>query len=263
MTVFKRVLHLVLLLLGGLGVVLSVALIVGVWIADARLRRAASDTRDQLDDMLTAVDRRVGQVEQRVDESALTTNEVKQTLEVAAKREVGEQLRARLEIDEKAGRLATLLHRADDWLDTSTTSVKLVERTLRLVNTSGAAIDTTSLQRLLEELASLDAKLNEATSLVEGIRDHTRDDEQGGPITQRLQQAARLALRVVAALGVVQERLQSLRVKLQSAQADLKTAESKLLGRIRTGAVALTLLLVWVLLGQLALGRYGWLGLRQ
>ena len=81
-------------------------------------------------------------------------------------------------------------------------------------------------------------------------------------VRQRLEQAAQLALRVIATLGVVQARLREFGASIDKAQQELQTAEARTLRWIHTVAIVVTFLSLWMLAGQLALGRYAWTGLR-
>jgi hypothetical protein len=258
----KRLVCLAVLLLGGLGVVACAALTVGVWIADVRVSHTTRFVFAKLDGSLHVAQERVGRAEQRVDEAALTVDDVKRALEGFARQQAVEQLRVRLEVDEKAARLAALLEQADGWIETSQASAELVRRAIDLANDAGAAVDGGSVDRLLAELELLRTRLKIATDLVDKLRGQTSADGEGGRLRERLEQAAQLALRVVAALGVVQTRLRQFGAKIQETQRELRGVESRTLRWIHTVAIVATLLLLWMLAGQLALCRYAWSGLR-
>lgn len=251
------------LILGGLGAAACAGLVVGVWFADARLSRATHDVYEQLEGMLRRAGDRVGRAEQRIDEAALTVEDVHQALGEFAKQQAVDRLRVRLDVDSKAQRLAGLLDQADGWMETTEASVELVRRAIEVANKAGASVDAGAVDQLLEDVQSLRSRLQGARELVDRLRDETGQDGEAGVVRQRLEQAAKLALRVIAALDIVQSRLRQFAARIEQTQRELQDVESRILARIRTAAILLTLLLLWMLVGQLALCRYGWSGVRR
>jgi uncharacterized coiled-coil DUF342 family protein len=260
--VCKRVLGLFVFLLGLVGLIASIAAMVGVWSVNARLIEVTEHVFGAIDRSLVVVRQRVAQADERVGASKITTEGMERTLRDWAQRETRERVGSRFGVEEKAERLATGLKQADQWLEFSQSSVGLVQQALELGNSAGAPVETEPADRLLEELGSLRGELAQAIESVEKIRDRTSEAGDEKSLRQRVEQAAELALRVIATLGSLESRLGDLDSRLSQARTRMQELTTATVRWIRIAAAAVTLLIVWIGAGQVSLCLHGWKGMR-
>ena len=112
----KRVVALLAMFLGFLGVIGCFLGAYAVWLAGSRLDRANDRVFAIVDRSLAAARDRVLSVQQRVQESKLTTDEIGKHLRDWTAKQGAERVVARLEIEGKANKLAQKLQQADVWL---------------------------------------------------------------------------------------------------------------------------------------------------
>jgi hypothetical protein len=258
MSHLKRWLCLGLSFLGLLGAAGCAALTGGVWVVDARLSRITKAGFERLKGSSTFVRDAIRTAEQRVEKSKVATEEVKTALQDWANRGIGERLGVRLEVNAKTQGLTSVLQQVNARVDTSAASVELIRQAIDLANGAGAAIETDWIDGSLETIASLRSQLEDVIERVDDIRNHIGNGGEDGVTRERLEHAGRLAIRILASLGVIQSHLQQFDAQLNTNQRELRIAESKLLRLIHTVAIVSTILCVWMFAGQLALCRYGW-----
>ncbi len=258
----RRLISLTLVLLGSLGVVTCAALIGGVWFVDARLSQGTRGAFATLDASLTRVRERVGSVRERIDNSRVTAREIQEKLAEWTQREAGEQLAERLEVAEKSKRLAEVMQRADGWLEAVARSLEFAGSALEFVNAAGVSVEAFPVAELLFEISSVRSQLHDVSDMVTDLRNRTATDDGEALPKERLDQAVKLAVRVVASSDRIETRLQRFDGKLAKAQDELKNVETRCLRWIHAGAIGMTLLCLWMLAAQLALAHHGWSGLR-
>ena len=105
----KRVIRLLVFLLGFIGVVASVVAIVGTWMTKNRLEATTESVFDRIDDTLVLVHGRVEKAQDRVEASKISGEWIENALKDWTKRETRERLVLRLEVAEKTERLASTL----------------------------------------------------------------------------------------------------------------------------------------------------------
>ena len=263
MTIFKRLLNLLALFLGFIGLVGCFALVVGVWIISARLGQVTENLFGELDGSLVVVGERVAQTQDRVEASKITTEGIEKTLKDWTKKEAGERLALRLNAAEKTEQLASTLQQADHWLEVSESSVELVQQALSMGSLAGAPMDTTSVDGLIEEIASIRSQLAEATELVARIHERTAEASEEKSLEERIEQVVQLAFRVVATLGSIDSRLEKFENRLSETQKNLQGLKTKTCRWILVVTIGITLLMVWMAAGQVALCLLAWNGLRR
>jgi len=266
MNVCKRILAILALFFGAVGLVASLAVIVAFWIVHARIDHATEEVFDAVDESVIAVRERVGQARDRVIESRITLEKVEKSLKQWTQREaterLTERLAERLEIAEKAERLASALQQADRWLEVSESSVALVQRVASIGDSNGAPIDTSTLDEVTAEIAVLRGKLAEATEFLATIQNRLSGNEEAS-LREQIEQAAELALRIVATLGTLDERLDAFGDRLAEVQVELRELETRTLRWVLLGTLVLTLLAAWMAAGQAALCAVGWRAWRR
>ena len=261
MILWKRLLSLLALLLGLLGIAGCVVAIVVAWNVNTRLSQATENVFGKIDGTLVVVQERVAQTHDRVEAAKITSEGIEKSLKDWTKREAGERLASRLNAAEKAERLASSLQQVDHWLEVSESSVELVQQVLSMGRSTGAPMDTKSVDGLIEEIASLRSRLAEATELVARIHGRTAEASEEKSLEEQVKQVVQLALRVVATLGSIGSRLEEFEGRLSETQRSVQGLKTGTLRWILGVGIGITLLLLWMAAGQVALCRLAWNGL--
>ena len=271
MAIMKRLLRLLALCFGLIGSLACIALIIAAWYVNARLCRATDRLFEKLDGTVGVVQTRVVRVRERLQASKITTSELADSLKTWTKKEAIDRVAVRLDAGKKTERLASILQQTDDWLEFSESACGLVQQAMSIAAPADAPTDAladdTGLAGLIEEIANLRTKLADATETVGRIR-AVLAKENGGeegekPLGPRIEKGVELALRVAATVGTIDTRLGRLTDRLSLTQQNLREANAKTLRRIRLATIVVTLFLVWLGAGQVALMLYGYRALRR
>lgn len=263
MKVTRRAVSLAELLLGGLGVVISIAGTVGVWLLASRLSHVADDVFARIDSTLVAVQRTVGNTAERVHAARITADDVERGLKDWAKEATRDRLASKLDIEGKTERLETGLEQADRWLAISESSLQLVGEALDLVNSGGDRAGTGPVDRLLGEIALLRSRMSEAIESVKTVRERIAGAGGEKSLGERMGQATRLAVRVIATLGPIESRLTDIKARLSEIRRTARNANATVRRWTWTAAIVITLLVLWMAAGQFSLCRAGWKGLQR
>src|SRR4029077_3494373 len=121
---FKRLTPLVAFWLGLLGVAACAAAVAVVWFAASRLSQTNDKVFASIDKSLAAVRDRVLSTAQRVQESKITTDDLATSVKNWTREEASKRTISRLDLEEKADRLALGLEQADLWLEMSEASIQ-------------------------------------------------------------------------------------------------------------------------------------------
>ncbi len=257
-----RIFGMLAFVLGFTGFVGCLAAIVFACIASGRLSHVADPAFGIVDRSLVAVEKRVGQTQNRVEAAKITTEGIEKSLKSWSKKATGERLASRLDVAKKTERLTATLQQADRWLDVSQASIELMQQVMAMVNATGAPSDVTVGDGLTEEITSLRRQIAQATQFAESIYQRTTEANEEEPREERIEQAVRLALRVVATLGSINVRLKVLEGRLSQTRVNSQRRQITIRRWILGATFGIVLLFVWMAVGQAALCTYGWKGLR-
>jgi hypothetical protein len=136
----KRVVRLLSLTFGFLGVAACMAGVYAAWSLGSRLERINDRVFGMIDNGLASAQDRVRSVQDRVKESKITTTEIAQDLRDWGTRRVKEGLESRFEFESRTEKLAGLLQTADSWLETSAESIRRVQQVLELDKSIAAPV---------------------------------------------------------------------------------------------------------------------------
>ena len=248
------------MLIGALGVGVCVAAAVVVWLICSRLSQVNDRAFDRIDTALAASRDRVLDAQKRVQESKITTEDVRQGVENWARREATERLTSRLDLENKIGRLASGLQEADRWLEVSGASLQGVQQAMEVADSLGAPADATRLDLLLEKLGALRSQFKQSIETVDAIRARVDQATEGETLEERISRLAQLALRVVATLSDIDSRLGQFADGIVATQAKGQQLKGRTHSYIVTAQICAMALLAWMAVGQVFLGRYGWNG---
>lgn len=252
----KRAAALLPLGLGLVGVVVCAVAIMATWLVAARVDRVAVRVFGAVDEALAVVQERVVQTQEQVDSLTLTTRQIEQGIEEWLQNEAREQLAERIDVARQAERLESGLDEVDHWLELAEASVQLVQQVLEIGSSLGTGIQTEPADQLLAELTALRTQLAEAGDPVETIRQ--RATANGEENAEGIRQIARLAVRVLATLGVMDASLERLTARLAELQSTTRHAQSTATWWIRVVTVGVVVVFGWMGAGQAALSYLGW-----
>jgi hypothetical protein len=242
---------------GVIGVVACMAGVYAVWSLESRLDRTNDKVFATLDSGFASAQDLVRRVQARVAEAKITTTEIGRKLRDRSRTEAKERLVAQLEIESRVEKLAGHLQTAESWLETSTESIRSVQRVLELGNSIGVPMDPTSLEEVLANITSLRSTLKEAERAVDGIRAFTTDEE-GESEENRLSRVTKLLGRILVTIGEIDTRLEESITRLSGLRADARQLKATTSAYILVTTIGCYMLLAWIAAGQAALYWWGW-----
>ena len=254
---FKRVVWLLALAFGFLGVALCMVGLYAAWLLGSWLERTNVKVFAVIDKGLASAQDGVRRVKGRVKESRITSAEIDQSLQDWRKRRAKERPVSRLEIENQAEKLAGHFHTADSWLETSAESIRGVQQVQELGNSIGAPMDPASIEKVLENITSLRTTLQQTERTVDEIREFTADKE-GESEENRLSRVTKLLGRILVTIGEIDTRLGASATQLSALQTDAHELKATTSGYILVTTIGCYVLLAWIAAGQAALCLWGW-----
>jgi hypothetical protein len=113
------------------------------------------------------------------------------------------------------------------------------------------------------EIASIRAQLTEAMEVIGRIHERLVAASEEKSPTEKVEQAVQFTLRLGATLGDIGPRLQKIADKLSHAQGQVQDAKTGAQRWIHGVTIGVTLLILLMAAGQIALCRLSWTGLRS
>jgi hypothetical protein len=258
MASYTRILRLLTSTLGVLGLVGCIAGVVLAWNARARLRQATENAFAAIDDSMVTLRERITQTQARLEASKVATEDMAEALRNWSAKEAKERLSLQFDLVDGTARLEAALRQADHAMEFSASAAEWAQKALSVVGSAGATADTTSLDRLTAEITSLRLRLADTTEVVARIRESTAGASEEKVLAERIEQAARLTIRVGATLGSIDPRLATLETMLSETQANILAARTRILRWMLLATVAVSLLAIWMAAGQAALCVLAW-----
>jgi uncharacterized membrane protein len=244
--------------LGSLGIVICIAALAWLWIANARVGRLAENLFDKLDRSLLVVRQRIAQTHDRVKEAKLATDDIEASLREWTRREAGQRVAIELHAGENTQRLVSSLQQTDHWLDVSETTLGLVNEMLSIDGSTNAPAVTTMIVQLLEEIGHLRGQITEVSESAHRIQERVVKMSEEKSAEERTQQVVQITVRVVATLGSIDSRLEKTTDRLSIAQSRLQELKTRAQRRIHAVAIGITLVILLMAAGQVTLCRLAW-----
>jgi hypothetical protein len=263
MSIWKRLLCLLALLLGIVGTIACIAAIVLAFSVNSRMCGATDRLFEKLESTTVRAQDRVARIRERVDAAKLTAKDIKTSLEDWAKKATAERVAVRLEIAKKSERLAPMLQQVGQWLEASGSACELVQQGLSIAASAGAVTDSARIDTLVEDLKDLRAKITDVEDAAARIRDWTAEKEDSEPVGKRIDQVVLLTVRVTLTLGTFDSRLDKLDDRLTRAKEGLQESKAKTVRRIHLATGAVVLVILWLAAGQIALAYIGGRGIAR
>jgi len=253
----KRVVWLLALAFGFLGVSACMVAVYAAWLLGSRLERTNDKVFAMIDKGLASAQDRVRSVQERVKESKITSTEIGQSLRDWGTRRAKESLVSRLEIEGRVEKLAGHLQTADSWLEVSAESIRSVQQVLEMGNSIGAPLDPASLEEVLENIKSLRRTLQQTERAVDEIRAFMANKE-GESEENRLSRVTKLLGRILVTIGEIDTRLEESVTRLSELQIDAHQLKATTSAYILVTIIGCYVLLAWIAAGQAALCLWGW-----
>jgi hypothetical protein len=253
----KRLIGVITMLAGALGVVGCVAGIYLVWLIGSRLDQANEKVFVAIDSGLTSTQERLRGVQERVKDLKPRTSDITQKLRDWSANNVKDRLVSSMEIEKRTENLAGHLQTADGWLQTSEAALRGVKNLLELGELIGARLDGSRLEKVLEELTSIRAKLQDMEQAVGDVKSFSVSRE-GESEENRLARVTKLLASTESVASKVDSRLGDLVSRISQMKADAAQARERRGSYIVLLTIACYVLLIWIAAGQVALCRYGW-----
>ena len=243
--------------LGSLGIVVCLVSIVLAWFAGNRLGRATESLFGSAERAIIAVQRRVVHAHEQVAAATDAAADIEKSLLEWIKQEAIERQVLQLDVKEKTERLASRLQQADLWLEVAESSLGLVREVLASGTVASPPPQTELLDRLVEELASLRAQLAEASEVADRVHERLT-----GPIGESLaagiEEGLPFTRRVAALLSSINARVGMIEERLSVAHSQLRELGARAQQWILVAEIAVTLFLLWMAIGQLAMCWIAW-----
>jgi hypothetical protein len=257
--ILKRVVALLALVTGVLGLVACVAAFYPVWLVQSRLDQANERAFTLLDKGLASAEDRVRGVQKRVQESKQGVSEIVQGVRAWSASRAKERLVPAAEIERRIEKLAGHLQTADEWMETSTELIRGMQQIMELF---GAAVDLSSLKDVLDELGSIRSKLQETEQRVTGVREFMHD-RAGESEQNRLSRVLKLLGSIDLSATAINNLLEDSIARLSQLDAEAQQWKARVGHYISLTALGAYLVLAWLAVGQGALCLCGWKGCRS
>jgi chromosome segregation ATPase len=259
---FKRLVGLFALAAGFLGLVACITGGYWVWHLASRIDQANESVFATVDKGLASAQDRIRGVQKRVRESKMSTGKIAQNLRDWSKSRAKERLVSTVEIQQRADKLAGHLQTADQWLVTATETIRGLQHVLELGAVLGAPVDPLSLEKVLDELTSIQGRLQDTEQPISDVRDFAVD-RAGESEENRLSRVLKLLASTELATGAINTRLEDSVTRLSQMQTEAQQLKTRIGNYILRTTIECYLVLAWIAAGQVALCLCGWRNCRR
>jgi chromosome segregation ATPase len=254
---FKRVVPLLALAAGSLGLVACIAGAYPISVVKTRLDRTIEKLFVTIDTGLTSAQDRVREVQQRVRESKIRTSEIAPKLRDWRASKAEDRLASAVEIKSRVENIVGRLQTADELLQKSMGSIGITRHAFELLVLIGVPAESFSTERVLEKLTSTQGKLQEIERLINGVGEFTvnrRDESEDN----RLSRVFELLRNTELTAGAIDTRLDDSANRLSELQADAQQLKARISNCILFTTIGGYLVFAWIAAGQAALCLFGW-----
>lgn len=253
----RKTLAVLALVFGGMGFVACLAGVYFVWRTGTQLEQSKKRLADFLDTGISTAQTRLTGVHERVAESRITVQEVTNKVAEQAKEKVGERLLAKLDLERHTESLSQKLGVADQWLESSSESIRQIQKFLELGQALGTSFDPAALDELLKRLTDSRASLAQAVKSVQNIRTAPTSAD-GEPEDKRRARIMELLARIVMTIANIDDKLSQGLNWLSDVREQNRLTKVKIDRTIRLVAYASYGIHLWIAAGQVALCWWGW-----
>jgi len=248
---------------GAFGTILCLAAIAAAWLVAARLSDLNEFARDGIGRSSAAVHARLVNAQQLVARSKITSENVRQSVTDWTKQTAAKRVATKLDIQTKADQLDAGLAEIDRYLEVAGAAADGIHGTIVLARKLGVRVDEAAIDPAQTKLAALRLQISEASETLADIRRRVADVADGEPLGERAQRIVQLALRIVATVGEIDNRLAEAAQRLVDTQARARESKANVNFWILVGQFVVFAAMAWLALGQAVLAQRGWNAFRQ
>jgi chromosome segregation ATPase len=255
MSLGKRLLGLILIGLGTIGMAMCLAAIAGLSIGASRLQQINSGLFRQVDQLIVQVDQRAAQVR----DAAGGTRDLVAALKLTLKKSAAELLAGRAaslpEIENIERRLASAMKRTDELVEISASTAELIEQLLATIDiiASERNVDLQNSSDLLAAIRSTRQSLANASERLADVQRRLAEIGRKRGVDVNLSEITKLSLGMVAKLDVVQAQIDLFRNRLDETKSRSAQLENRIRNWILAGQCLILLLIAWASAGQFCL----------
>ncbi len=255
MSLGKRLLGLILIGLGAIGMAACLTGIVGLWIGASRLQQVNSRLFHQVDQFIVQVDQRATQAQNAVGGTRDLVEALKRTLRESAAELLAGRVASLPEIDNIERRLASAMERTDELLEVSASTAELIEQLLATIGAvaSERNADLQGSSDLMATIRSTRESLANASERLADVQRRLAEIREKRGVDVNLAEITKLSLGMVAKLDVVQAQIAAFRGRLDESKSRSAQFQHRIRIWILVGQGLILLLIAWVSAGQFCL----------
>jgi hypothetical protein len=254
----RRLVGLVALLFGFVGVLASGYGIYAAWQVESSARQASDRVFAAVDNGFVVATDKVASVRQRLAEHRVTASEITRDVREWVADGGRERLQQRLDIEHRSAVVAERLRTVDVQLESAAEMTETARKLIDLGRSAGASMNPETADQVLGKIARLREALGVAERAIDDVHKAASepDDRWSATVRTLLVQVAAAILDADGYLAAVEEKLDAARAAARQTQADANDGIFHI-------ALLATVILVWIAAGQAALCGYGWRCLRR
>ena len=260
MTVARRTVEWLAMVLGLLGILVCLTSLVAVWSVVGTLNRTTQRGAQAIDETIAIFERRLSEAELQVSQARDVSQSISQRLKDGLEQVAVDRVLEELKVEERATRLSGGLQRADDWLVGAESSVTLWSQ---LIGDLGwTRIHDTS-DGLLEAMSELRNRLAQIQTPVQELAELRAKADGAEKPAGKIARIRAVAGRVLLMVADVESRLENTKSRLVAMRETIRELEDSIGWWISIAATVISALILWMAAGQAALCYLGWPGRRR
>jgi len=256
----KRVLGILALLLGIAGVAACIAGIASVWNIRSRVDDAVARISVRVDDVLARVEGRTQQVTEYIDGARNSARELNQRVQrrVSQLRDV--PLEEAAGIDELERQLYARIQLAVDWIGFIQSTMDLVEQLVQVVESASlfARQESRTMADLIAAIRNGKQEIQQTSNLVEDVKTSLAEIRAHSNIDENARRMSTLSSMIDTSLRKTRGYAEGFQAAVGKARTDFAVFATRVRRKMTIAAVLLTVILVWIAVGQSSLAVHGW-----
>ena len=234
-----------------LGVVVCLGATIAGWVFYPTTVEKIESVYSQVDDVLLQAEQRIHFVRERVQIANKLTANYQEDLRNWAMTEKNDE-------DRFGHRAETMIARIQQIQEGLQFAETLIRNAQKLTVTFRRKDKDTPLKFLLNELTELNSIVSKLVESANKIGLENEDPKVLMKIEEKIEQALSEVVHAITLFETADQRLKNLEGKVQEAHEKFTTLEQNLLRNLWWGRIVLTVYLIWMAVGQVALGALAW-----
>lgn len=258
---FRKLFGFLALLIGFVGVLLSIAIMVGVWPVTRQLSTQALAIADDVQPALVTFDARLGQADAHIAAIRGHINEVRTVARAVATKAsaTGEAERERLEAT--AGRVADALGRAEEAVENVRAGLAAAQSLAKLSSSLNVSSNEDG-DRLTEQIEAIASILKEVSIPLHALRQHVAKVKSGKDIEEGASAIVTLTTEIDGRIAPLEERVEGAHRQIRDFNNGITKLRKEIVFWTDLAPILVTVFFLWMGLGQLSLLIHGWKLLR-